>query len=795
MKKGLLGLLVIALTVVGCQNYDDQFDDLNKKILNLATDVSTLTGLQTTVATLGTKLDALASSSLTDADLSSILGEVADVQTAVDAIDTSGIESEVDSLNSEVDLILERLKDILAANAFYEGNLTITNLGQLANAHEMIKTGVDDPSITVKGNVLVTVSTANVLKDSIASVNLILAKLRTIQGTATVTTEVNADLPVLQYVTGNVDLNGKSGKAIITAPRLLTIDGGMEITGITGVISYPALGSVTEIILNEEAGKVTITSLDFSGMTTGKVRTGTDSLVLAKALSVKLGGALPSLVNLAKCTEFVHSTGGTQGALDLILGGTAATMSLNSTKFTGIVTITTKGSIFLPSLAETTAKLSLILGTAASEAHLPALTKVGGHLDISAKATTIDLGLLKTLTASLSIHGVVAIALPELVTAKSGSGVTTITCPVATSFIAPKLGTASRVIDLKSAVDHISILNIADAATPANDIVEWAALKKLTVAAQEGNLSVASSTILETLEFTGKQKTPAGEDIQNNSLTITNANTKLKTLTMGATSYLGTLTVTGSVIVTLNTAGAIINTNVINNSSLTTFGFAHTHVQGDRESRVDITNNTKVTGVDMSSLSKVGTVTVTGNVLLTSLVAPSATVLATSLATVTVFVGGNKLSGTYKRATAPTGTVTYVAPIITSPALASFKTWIQANVALDIANPIGGSTSALQLANRDRTHAAAGDVTYAQNTATLLTHGGVTANGVIFNMDIDKIDIVGTATVETGLLSAEMNGAGGAPAIAGATATAADNDGDAAGGVTSHRELATVAAQ
>ena len=41
MKKSLLGLLALALAVVGCQNYDDQFDDLNKfKIAALSSSVS-----------------------------------------------------------------------------------------------------------------------------------------------------------------------------------------------------------------------------------------------------------------------------------------------------------------------------------------------------------------------------------------------------------------------------------------------------------------------------------------------------------------------------------------------------------------------------------------------------------------------------------------------------------------------------------------------------------------------------------------------------------------------------------
>ncbi len=45
MKKGLLSLLVVALTVVGCQDYDDQFDSLNKEILALKTDLTTIKGL------------------------------------------------------------------------------------------------------------------------------------------------------------------------------------------------------------------------------------------------------------------------------------------------------------------------------------------------------------------------------------------------------------------------------------------------------------------------------------------------------------------------------------------------------------------------------------------------------------------------------------------------------------------------------------------------------------------------------------------------------------------------------
>ena len=140
--------------------------------------------------------------------------------------------------------------------------------------------------------------------------------------------DADADLTALTYVTGNVVLNGTDGAATITAGKLLTIDGSMVAHGLTGALSFPTLGSVTHVKITEVAGKATVTSLDFSGMTSGKVETTTGaSLVLAAATSVKLGGTLPAVVTLDKCTEFSHNGAVAQPALDLTLGGAAATMS------------------------------------------------------------------------------------------------------------------------------------------------------------------------------------------------------------------------------------------------------------------------------------------------------------------------------------------------------------------------------------------------------------------------------------------------------------------------------------
>ena len=60
MKKGLLSLLAVALTVVGCQNYDDQFEELKGQIEGL-------------------KLNSMASCAET---------KVADIQSTVNALTT-----------------------------------------------------------------------------------------------------------------------------------------------------------------------------------------------------------------------------------------------------------------------------------------------------------------------------------------------------------------------------------------------------------------------------------------------------------------------------------------------------------------------------------------------------------------------------------------------------------------------------------------------------------------------------------------------------------------------------------
>ena len=131
MKKSLLGFLALAGVLVGCQNYDDQFDALNQQILELQTELDGLTDIETDLAALVSDLSDLSDTvqdiednALTGNDLNNALAGVlstleqlrdrlSDLEQDVADIDvesqvasaTADIDSEVADLNEEIERI------------------------------------------------------------------------------------------------------------------------------------------------------------------------------------------------------------------------------------------------------------------------------------------------------------------------------------------------------------------------------------------------------------------------------------------------------------------------------------------------------------------------------------------------------------------------------------------------------------------------------------------------------------------------------------------------------------------
>ncbi len=507
MKKGLLGLLVIALTVVGCQNYDDQFDELNKKISDLASDVSDLEGVQTAV----TALDAinwtsLASSALTDDDLTAILDEIAVIEDALDGLDA--VESEVANLEEEVDEILERLGELLSANAVIQGDIVIRNTGDLLVVEDLIGTEADDPLVTIQGNVLVNVASGDSLAGApyLARVQAVMGKLKIVQGSVTVTTAATTDMPEMMYIAGDFDYIQNTGGGSAT-PKLRTINGTFRVSG-GGIFAYSQLANAAGVEITETS---TITHIDFGGITgAGKVTTGTDSLVLANATIVRVGGVLPSVVTLAKCVDFDSTySGAAQTTTTIDIDGANAAFDIGSTKFTGAVTITTTGDISIPNVTSVGA---VHLNTTAGAVNVSGLTKFTAAATIS--ATTVNVDGWVSSTDTVTLIGVTAVSAPALTTLTGdfvGASVTV--------FDAQLLATTTGTIDTAAGLTlHLKSMDASVA--PTATILDWATMTTLKVFGQKGTsaLDVSAAASLTTLGYIGAEITAKAAGAQANSL-------------------------------------------------------------------------------------------------------------------------------------------------------------------------------------------------------------------------------------------------------------------------------------
>ena len=666
MKKGLLGLLVVALTMVGCQNYDDQFDDLNSKISSLATTVDGLLSVQTTVSALSTKLDNLASTALTDSDLAGILTEVAAVKKSVAdlslADDLAGIETEVADLDAEVDQILEKLNELLTANAVINQNIRITSLAELSLAEDLISTGADDPNVTINGSLVVGTTGASDISAAadVARLNAVLDKIKVVMKTVTVTTDEALTAVSLQYIQGSLDINAASGS--LSAAKLTTVTEAMEINQ-GGALLMPLLNSVAGNILIQTAG-VTITSVDFSGLTEGAARTDTNELALPEAISVKISGVLPTTVNCPKATEFVSGSTTAQTATTITVDGSTS-FSLGAASFSGQVTITAKGAVTLAGVTSAkqlsiTSDASVDLGgltalasstvISATTVNLSSVAAISAVANIT--ASSVDIASLKTTSAgaTVTLVGPTSVSAPALETAGGG-----IVAASATSFAAIKLATSTGTIDVANDAT-IEVGNLA----AINDLVDFVGVKVLKLHAQEASLNYSTAVSITSLTVLGKQKSPITQNGQANDVTLTGSNTLLTELVVGGTLRQVSLDATKLTGFSSVGGSTILDLVLKNNADLATVALAHDRLDGERALGIEVVNNDKLTSLDMSTVNKIKEIEITGNASLTSIVMAGFSPAVEPTAKVTVTISGNALPGEYTSATAGTDTTPYL---------------------------------------------------------------------------------------------------------------------------------------
>ena len=205
MKKGLLTVLLASLVLVGCQNYDDQFDDLNAQISALKSQVDGLSSLSGQVSSLSGSISGLSSGVAAAQAAATAAGASADAATvAANGIDLTGLAASLATLQAEVDAVQASLATTSTASA----------VATLQAELDAIEADVDELLST--SNIYstdVTVSSASTLDAALALGN----KLNILNATATITlssamdqTKVQTLVNRMNTLTGNLVFNSSS---------------------------------------------------------------------------------------------------------------------------------------------------------------------------------------------------------------------------------------------------------------------------------------------------------------------------------------------------------------------------------------------------------------------------------------------------------------------------------------------------------------------------------------------------------------------------------------------------------
>jgi hypothetical protein len=256
MKKGLLTVLLASLVLVGCQNYDDQFDDLNAQISALKSQVDGLSSLSGQVSSLSGTISGLSSGVAAAQAAATAAGASADAATAAaNAIDLSGLSASLATLQTEVDAVQASLATAATASA-------VTALQAELDAIE-----TDLADLLATSNIYstdVTVTNATTLNSALALGN----KLNVLNATLTITgysgmdyTKVQTLADRVNTMTGNLVYSAASSTGTEITFNNLVSAGNITMTQPKGY-SFPKLANAAAIRLNSTY-ETTVTNISF----------------------------------------------------------------------------------------------------------------------------------------------------------------------------------------------------------------------------------------------------------------------------------------------------------------------------------------------------------------------------------------------------------------------------------------------------------------------------------------------------------------------------------------------------
>jgi prefoldin subunit 5 len=326
MKKGLLTVLAASLVFVGCQNYDDQFDDLNAQISVLKSQVDGLSSLSGQVASLSGTISGLqagVSAAASSSELSGLSSSLAALQSQVDAVQASlastATASAVTALQAEIDAIEADLDDLLETSNIYSSDVSVTNATTLNAALALgNKINVLNASMTITGYAGMSYSDVQTLVDR---VNTTTGNIVYTAASATGTEIVFNNLTSAADIT----MTQPGGYSFPKLSNAGTIDLKDDYETTVAHVSFPALTTATAVQTDASGTMEVIftyaTNVDFGALATAPSNTIT--ITTKKDATLDLG----SWVSKDAAGNYVNATVTLNGPASFTNGTAAGTFA------------------------------------------------------------------------------------------------------------------------------------------------------------------------------------------------------------------------------------------------------------------------------------------------------------------------------------------------------------------------------------------------------------------------------------------------------------------------------------
>ena len=715
MKKGLLSLLALALTVVGCQNYDDQFAELTSLIEDLQTEVEGIPDVSQSIATLQSTVAAISSAvtsgnaanaaanQATVASLATVSQTLADLQASLGNVAQAG---DLDAISSTLADVQADVRELLEANAVINQDITINNAATLEYVETLISTAADDPNVIVNGKVLI--DTRNLTDAEVTRASAVAAKLATIlgDGAGDPGLEVISDSAVtftnLAFIDDDYTVNG----ADQDDAALRTVSGNLSINhnGADAALDYSQITSVGDVTIAATTAS-SATSVNFSGVDGGTMAIlGQAAGVLnyPRAATVDLGTFDFGTIDAASASSINSDMSATTTNLiiEADVAGSVTFNSLEDATHTITVNASSTTNVFFNALDNATGAIDAATPKV-NQFHIPALAATGAALTVD--AGTINAAALATIGHATDFNSVGTAILSALTSVTAGLTIDEGPINLPNAAFSAALTTNATTV-------HVAADTSGTLANVAGANVDF-----LTVGSQAVAVTDVPATLV-TIDITA-----SGDGGATHDFTVTNAAAALRGVTVNGFDVV-TLGASGAGtgITTVTTGGTIRNFASVDNASLAELNIGHTWDDSYTDAQVvDVIGNTSLTGLNLASVARLEACTITGNTAMTSIMAPSGSDPLTPGATTSFTISGNSLTATYTYAVAAVqdgiNNTPYVEATIEQASLESWKDYFEA---IDDTNTVNFSLDYDASSNAGNTNFASDVADDTANTAT-----------------------------------------------------------------------------